>query len=512
MKDRVKIFDTTLRDGEQAPGCSMDLQEKLEVAHRLELLRVDVIEAGFAISSPGDFAAVSAVAGSIRHCAVASLARCSEKDIDAAWGALRRAVSPRIHVFIATSPVHMLHKLRMTPEEVLEAAARMVRYAKKLCPDVEFSAEDAMRSDPAFLARVVRAAIASGANVINIPDTVGYIAPHEMRAALENLRRAVPECEGIELSVHCHNDLGMATANTLAGILGGARQVECTINGLGERAGNAPLEEVVMAIRTRPDLYPAETSVDTAQIYGASKAVYGIIGRTAPFNKPIVGANAFAHEAGIHQHGVMANRSTYEIMTPESIGIPARQMVLGKHSGRHAFEERLRELGFSLAAEELNDCFRRFKELCDRKKDVTDRDIEALVRNRATEESGVYKLKGFSVHAGDAENATAVISLEKDGEIREEVALGNGPVDAAYNAVDKIMNPPAYSFENYSIQSVSEGKDSLGEVMTALRLDDRVFTGRGLSTDIIRASILAYVHTQNKLMAYFKAKGEVQCP
>jgi 2-isopropylmalate synthase len=432
---------------------------------------------------------------------VASLARCNEKDIDAAWQAVRKAVSPRIHVFIATSPVHMEHKLRMSPEQVLERTAQMVAYARKLCPDVEFSAEDAMRSEPEFLAQVVRTAIAAGAGVVNIPDTVGYITPFEMRSALERLRQDVPECEGIDLSVHCHNDLGMATANSLAGILGGATQVECTINGLGERAGNAPLEEVVMALRTRPDFFPVTCAVDTKQIYRASKAVYGIIGRTAPINKPIVGANAFAHEAGIHQHGVLANRSTYEIMTPESIGVPVRQMVLGKHSGRHAFEDRLREMGFTLSPEELEESFVRFKDLCDKKKEVTDRDIEALVRDLAPEESGAYVLKGFSVHAGDNEAATAVVSLEKEGTLREEVALGNGPVDAAYKAVDKIICPPEYSFENYAIQSVSEGKDTLGEVMTTLRCDDRIFVGKGLSTDIIKASILAYVHAQNKLMA-----------
>ena len=300
MKSRVKIFDTTLRDGEQAPGCSMNLKEKIEVARRLELLKVDIIEAGFAISSPGDYESVSSVSEIIKDCSVASLARCSEKDIDAAYEALKKAVSPRIHIFIATSPIHMQYKLRMTPEQVLEKTAVMVRYAKKLCPDVEFSAEDATRSEPEFLARVVKTAISCGANVINIPDTVGYTTPGERRSIIERLILDVPECEGIELSVHCHNDLGMATANSLAGVLGGARQVECTVNGLGERAGNAPLEEIVMAMRTRPDIYNADSAVDSTKIYSASKTVFGVIGRTAPLNKPIIGANAFAHEAGIH--------------------------------------------------------------------------------------------------------------------------------------------------------------------------------------------------------------------
>lgn len=500
MQTRVKIFDTTLRDGEQAPGCSMNLKEKIEVARRLELLKVDVIEAGFAISSPGDFESVSKVAEAVKDCTVASLARCAEKDIDAAYDALKKAASPRIHVFLATSPLHMEYKLRMTPEQVLETTDRMVRYAKERCADIEFSAEDATRSDPDFLTKVVRTAIAAGADTVNIPDTVGYTTPQEMRALIEHIRKAVPESEDIVLSVHCHNDLGMASANSLAGILGGARQIECTVNGLGERAGNAPLEEVVMAIRTRPDIYGVDTRIDTTKIYTASKSVYGVIGRSAPLNKPIVGANAFAHEAGIHQHGVLADRRTYEIMTPESVGISSNQMVLGKHSGRHAFEETLLRLGFTMNKEELTDCFMRFKELCDKKKTVSDRDIEALARNGRPQESAKYILKGFSVHAGSSDAATAVISLEKDGVTREEVSLGNGPVDAAYKAVDKIVNPPTYTFENYAIQSVSEGKDTMGEVVTVLRCGDRIFTGKGLSTDIIEASILAYVQAQNKLV------------
>ncbi len=502
MKSQVKIFDTTLRDGEQSPGCSMNLKEKIEIAHRLELLKVDIIEAGFAISSPGDFQAIAAVAETVKDCTVASLARCAEKDIDAAYKALKKAEDPRIHVFIATSPIHMKHKLKMTPEQVLERTADMVKYAKKLCSNIEFSAEDAMRSEPEFLAQVVRVAIASGATVVNIPDTVGYSTPHEMRYAIEQLKKSVPECEGIDLSVHCHNDLGMATANTLAGILGGARQIECTINGIGERAGNAPMEEVVMALHTRQNVFNVFTRVDTTQIYAASKTVYSIIGRTMPFNKPIVGANAFAHEAGIHQHGVMAERSTYEIMTPESIGIPSNQMVLGKHSGRHAFKDKLQEMGFILSNEELDFCFNSFKELCDKKKDITDRDLEALVRNSAPETGSQYILVGFSVHTSDSAATTAVVSLEKDGVIQEEVALGNGPVDAAYRAIDKIICPPPYVLENYAIQSVSEGEDSLGEVMTTIKYDDHMFTGRGLSTNVIEASIMAYVHTQNKLVEY----------
>lgn len=504
MSRRIKIFDTTLRDGEQAPGCSMNLKEKLEVARRLEKLKVDVIEAGFAISSPGDFESVKAVAEKIKDCTVASLARCATADIDAAYEALKSAVDPRIHVFLATSPVHMQYKLRMSPEQVLETIEKMVKYARSKCSNIEFSAEDAMRSEPEFLARVVDTAIRSGASVINIPDTVGYAIPAEMRAMLEYLHEKVPNADTVEFSVHCHNDLGMATANSLAGVLGGARQVECTINGLGERAGNAPLEEIVMAINTRRELYDGETRIDTTKIYKASRLVYNIIGRTTPMNKPIVGTNAFAHEAGIHQHGVLANRSTYEIMTPESVGIRAKQMVLGKHSGRHAFEARLIELGFELSPSELESCFLEFKKLCDKKKEISDSDLEALARNRQPAEVEGYTLERFSVQSGNVSTATAVVVLRKGEELFEEVSLGDGPIDAAYKAIDKIIAPPEHSLENYSIHSVSEGKDSLGEVVVMLKMADRLFSGKGLSTDIIEASILAYINAVNKIMRQIK--------
>lgn len=502
MSRQVKIFDTTLRDGEQAPGCSMNLNEKSEVARRLELLKVDVIEAGFAVSSPGDFESVSAIAEKIRDSSVASLARCVKKDIDAAYNALKKAADPLIHVFIATSPIHMEYKLRMTPRQVLENVEAMVKYARSLCPNIEFSAEDATRSDPEFLAKVVNTAVRYGASVINIPDTVGYTTPYEIRALIEYLVKNVPESENIIFSVHCHNDLGMATANSLAGIAGGARQVECSVNGIGERAGNAPLEEIVMAIKTRPELYDASVRVDTSNIYKTSKLVYNIIGRTAPINKPIVGDNAFAHEAGIHQHGILANRSTYEIMTPESIGIKPNQMVLGKHSGRHAFESKLSELGFELNQKELDLCFANFKDLCDKKKEINDKDIEALANNIQPAESDGYTLEQFAVQSGNISTATAVISLRKGDTILQEVALGDGPIDAAYKAIDKIINPPEHTFDTYVIRSVSEGKDSLGEVSITLKYGDRVFAGRGLSTDIIESSILSYINAQNKLLAY----------
>jgi 2-isopropylmalate synthase len=478
----------------------MNLKEKLEVARRLEKLKVDVIEAGFAISSPGDFESVKAVAEKVKDCTVASLARCATADIDAAYEALKSAADPRIHVFLATSPVHMQYKLRMSPEQVLETIEKMVKYARSKCSNIEFSAEDAMRSEPEFLARAVDTAIRSGASVINIPDTVGYATPAEMHAMLEYLHEKVPNADTVEFSVHCHNDLGMATANSLAGVMGGAGQIECTINGLGERAGNAPLEEIVMAINTRRELYDAETRIDTTKIYKASRLVYNIIGRTAPINKPIVGTNAFAHEAGIHQHGILANRSTYEIMTPESIGIKANQMVLGKHSGRHAFETRLIELGFELSPSELESCFLEFKKLCDKKKEISDSDLEALARNRQPDEVEGYSLERFSVQSGNVSTATAVIVLRKGEELLEEVSLGDGPIDAAYKAIDKIITPPEHSLENYSIHSISEGKDSLGEVVVMLKMTDRLFSGKGLSTDIIEASILAYINAVNKIM------------
>ena len=501
---QIKIFDTTLRDGEQSPGCSMNLQEKIEVARCLERLKVDIIEAGFAISSPGDFESVATVANTVKDCTVASLARASTGDIDAAWEAVKKAADPRIHLFIATSPLHMEYKLRMKPEQVLERTAAMVAYAKKYCSNIEFSAEDATRSDPAFLAKVVDLAIRNGATTVNIPDTVGYTTPAEMRALIEYLRANVENSDKVDFSVHCHNDLGMAVANSLAGVQGGATQIECTINGLGERAGNTSLEEVVMAMRTRADQFGATTRIDTTQIHRASKTVYDIIGQSAPLNKPIVGKNAFMHESGIHQHGVLANKQTYEIMTPESIGIRSENIVLGKHSGRHAFETRLKDMGYSLTAEELERCFGEFKVLCDKKKTVSDADLEALVthnaKSRPVDING-YELDWFSVHTSNFTTATSTVSLKKGDERFEEVCLGDGPIDASFNAIDKIVKPVPHSFEFYTINSISEGKDTLGSVTVKLCAGNETFTGRGLSTDIIEASIRAYIEAANKLQA-----------
>lgn len=500
---QIKIFDTTLRDGEQSPGCSMNLQEKLEVAHALEKLKVDIIEAGFAISSPGDFESVKSIAEAVHECTVASLARLNVKDIDAAYEAAKGAANPRIHVFIATSPLHLEYKLKMTEEQVLEKTRELVAYAKKYCSDIEFSAEDATRSDPDYLVKVVNAAIKAGATTINLPDTVGYTTPTEMRELIEYVMKNVDGSDKVDFSVHCHNDLGLGVANSLAGVIGGATQIECTVNGLGERAGNTSLEEVVMAMRTRPDVFTNLPRIDTTKIYNTSKLVYNIIGQTPALNKPIVGANAFAHEAGIHQHGVLANRKTYEIMTPESVGITTNKIVLGKHSGKHAFDTRLRELGYELSEEELLDCFEKFKVLCDKKKTVSDADISALVAHKKiVSEDTKYKLDRFYVHASNVLSATSTIRLKlSDGTTIEDAAVGNGPVDASYNTINKMINPPAHTLEKYSINAVSEGKDTLGEAMVTLKTEDgNMVVGRGLSTDVIEASILAYLNAIDKII------------
>ena len=503
--DRVIIFDTTLRDGEQSPGCSMNVREKIEVAKCLEKMRVDVIEAGFPVSSRADFESVRQISRAVKDCTVASLARACPGDIDAAWEVVRDAVDPRLHLFIATSPLHMKVKLKMTPEEVLAAAYEMTARAKGYCSNVEFSAEDATRSDWDFLVRVVDAAIRGGATTVNIPDTVGYTTPAEMQKLIEYLRANVPDSDKVIFSVHCHNDLGMATANSLAGVTGGARQIECTVNGLGERAGNTSLEEVVMAMRTRSAVYPYSTRIDTKQISRASRIVYNIIGQRPPLNKAIVGRNAFAHEAGIHQHGVLINRQTYEIITPESLGIKRDDIVLGKHSGKHALDRRLRDLGYTLDKEELKACFEAFKALCDRKKTITDNDLVALasqhVSDTDSEGDAGYRLDWFAVYTSSLTTATCTISLIRDGVRYEEVCRGDGPIHAAFMAIDKITAPPEHSFDIYDIHSVSEGKDTLGAVTLRLTCGGKNYTGRGLSTDILEASIVAYIHAINKFCA-----------
>ena len=500
MKNKmIKIFDTTLRDGEQAPGCSMHLNEKIEAAKRLEALGVDIIEAGFPISSEGDLESVRNIAATVKNCAVAGLARATKIDIDAAAEALRNAVHPRIHTFIATSDIHLGYKLKMSKAEALGRAAEMVKYARNICADVQFSAEDATRSNREFLKEIFEAVIKAGATTLNVPDTVGYTTPDEMFRLIRFLKKNVEGIDRVTIAVHCHNDLGLAAANTLAGIRAGAGQAECTVNGLGERAGNAALEEIVMGLKTREAYYKATTRIDTKQIYRTSKLIYSLIGQSAPLNKPIIGTNAFLHESGIHQHGMLSKKETYEIMTPESVGIVKSKMVLGKHSGKHAFADRLRDLGYgNLTAEEVEALFVRFKELCDKKKDITDRDVEALASNTEQDNgSNVYRLDSFE-YEGKGKKASARVRIRTDrGEVLEESQEGEGPVDAAYHAIDKITGLTP-ELETYKIDAASDGKDALGEVTVRLKISGESITGRGLSTDIIEASILAYVNAINK--------------
>ena len=515
MSERLYIFDTTLRDGEQVPGCQLNTTEKIEVAKLLESLGVDVIEAGFPISSPGDFNSVLEISKAVSEPTICALTRAVKKDIDVAADALRLARRKRIHTGIGVSPQHIYDKLRSTPEKIVESAVEAVKYAKRYVEDVEFYAEDAGRADVEYLARVVEAVIRAGATVVNIPDTTGYCLPNEYGAKIKYLVDNVPNIDRAIISTHCHNDLGMATANTLSGILNGARQAEVTINGIGERAGNTAMEEVVMAMRTRPDIFgDTPCRIDTTQIARASKTVYNIIGQSASLTKPIVGVNAFRHESGIHQHGVLANKKTYEILTPESVGIRMDNIVLGKHSGKHAFAARLKEMGYELPDEELARCFEEFKVLCDKKKNVTDQDILAIVtHSTTTDEAEVdgYKLMWFAVHTSNMTTSTSVVRLELDGQQFEAVCSGDGPVDAAFEAIDQIIRPVEHSFDLYRINSISPGKDTMGDVSVKLSCDNRTFSGRGLHTNIVEASVRAYISAMNKLRAYAarRAKGEV---
>ncbi len=502
----IKIFDTTLRDGEQSPGCSMNLQEKIEVAKQLEKLGVDVIEAGFAIASPGDFVSVKTIAETVKNATIASLSRALKKDIDRAYEAIRGAVSPRIHTFLATSPIHMEYKLKMKPEDVLKQAEEMVRYAKSLCSEVEFSAEDASRSEPEFLYRVFEAVIKAGATCINVPDTVGYAMPEEFFELVHGIKQNVRGIEKVDLSVHCHNDLGLGVANTLAAIRAGATQAECTINGIGERAGNAALEEIVMGLSTRQDLYGYTTNINTTQIYNASRLISAITGVSVQPNKAIVGANAFAHEAGIHQHGVLANKKTYEIMTPQSIGLPENVIVLGKHSGKHAFAERLKTLGYALDDTHIEAAFDKFKELADRKKDVSDLDLRALVEVDSFDIPNEYEFDTFVINSGNRMTATAVVKLTREGNTMEEAATGDGPVDAAFNAVERCVGE-SFTLEDYIVRSVTGGKDAQGEVIVKLDKNGKKARGRGLSTDVVEASVKAYVDAINKYYYEMKLEG-----
>ena len=497
---RIKIFDTTLRDGEQSPGCSMNLSEKIEVAKQLEKLGVDIIEAGFAIASPMDHKSVQAIAAAVEKPIVASLARCTRGDIDAAWDAVKEAKHPRIHVFLATSDIHMEYKLQMSREQVLHTIGEMVAYARHYCDDIEFSAEDASRSERAFLARCYERAIAAGATTLNVPDTVGYSTPQEMYELIRYLKENVAGIENVDISVHCHNDLGMAVANSLECIRAGATQVECTVNGIGERAGNASLEEIAMALKTRKAFYNAETGINTHQIYRSSKLLSNITGVPIPPSKAIVGANAFAHESGIHQHGVIANAQTYEIMNSVDVGIPQNTMVLGKHSGKHALREKLISMGYELTDEELESVFTRFKVLADKKKNITGSDIEALVLHRRNVSIGSCRLISHVVNAGDGVPNTSCIKLQRENDVLEEVAIGSGPLDASFKAINRMLGLDI-KLESFSLNAVTDGEDAIGEAVVKLEdANGESYTGTGLSTDIIESSIRAYVNGINKMM------------
>ncbi len=499
MAQTIRIFDTTLRDGEQSPGFTMNTQEKLEVARALAALRVDVIEAGFPISSRGDLEGVRLIAREVHGPSIAGLARANRADIDAVVEAIRDAERPRIHTFIATSPIHMAHKLRMTSEQVLEASVEAVRYARRFTNDVEFSAEDASRSDPDFLCQVFEAAIAAGATTINVPDTVGYATPEEYAQLLGSLMGRIPNSDKVVWSVHCHNDLGLAVANSLAAVKAGARQVECTINGIGERAGNASLEEIVMALHTRRNYYKFETAVDTTRIFRTSRLVSAISGVAVQPNKAVVGDNAFAHEAGIHQHGVLMNRETYEIMTPETIGIPSNKLVLGKHSGRHAFKKLLEDNGLRLSEADVEQAFEQFKALCDKKKQVTPEDILSLVEGQVQAAPQTYALRAFHVSTSSTLPPMASVTLARGQELFTQEATGDGPVDAMYNAINKIVGLSP-SLADYAIRAVTGGTDAVGEATVKVRDGDGLFIGRGTSTDVLEASARAYLTAVNKII------------
>ena len=499
-KDQLIIFDTTLRDGEQSPGASMTKDEKIRVARQLERMRVDVIEAGFAAASPGDFDSINSIAQVIRESTVCSLARANENDIRRAGEAIAPAPRKRVHTFIATSPIHMEKKLRMTPDQVVEQAVKAIGWAREYTDDVEFSAEDAGRSDIDFLCRVFEAVIKAGATTLNVPDTVGYNVPGQYAETIRQLIERVPGSDKVIWSVHCHNDLGLAVANSLAAVMAGARQVECTVNGLGERAGNASLEEVVMAVRTRADIFPVETRIDATQIVPASKLISQITGYPVQPNKAIVGANAFAHESGIHQDGVLKHRETYEIMRAEDVGWSQNKLVLGKHSGRNAFKSRLAELGVVLESEEaLNSAFAKFKELADKKHEIFDEDLQALLSDEAvTPETEHYKLTYSQVTSETGEVPLARLTLSVGGEEKKAESTGSGPVDATFKAIESVLNSGS-ELLLYSVNNITSGTDAQGDVTVRLAKGGRVVNGSGADTDIVIASVKAYLNALNRL-------------
>ncbi len=498
--NHVMIFDTTLRDGEQSPGCSMNTQEKIEVARQLSRLGVDVIEAGFPIASPGDFEAVHAIASEIDGPIICGLARALDKDIKRAGEAISAARRGRIHTFIATSDVHVEKKLRMSREDVIQAAVKAVQYARTFTNDVEFSPEDAGRTGIDYMIEICLAVVEAGATTLNIPDTVGYCAPWQYGERIAALIAALPKDKQIVVSTHCHNDLGMAVANSLAGVLAGARQVECTINGIGERAGNCSLEEVVMNLRTRNDFYKIDTAINTREIYRTSRLVAQVTSTSVQPNKAIVGANAFAHEAGIHQHGMMTDRATYEIMRPEDVGWVGESMVMGKHSGRHAFVERIQSLGFaSLSDEQINKSFEQFKVLCDQKKEVFDDDLVALIQDQLDQSQIGFVLEDLEIHSGMHSEPHCRVKLRKNGSTQDAESIGDGPVDAAYKAIEQALGLQVKLTE-YSIQSVTSGKDALGRVNVAIAHDGIVARGSSSATDIIIASAKAFLNAANRIL------------
>jgi len=499
MSEELIIFDTTLRDGEQSPGASMTTEEKIRIAKALEAMRVNVIEAGFPVASPGDFEAVTAVAASVKDSTVCGLARALDKDIEAAGKAIENANSGRIHTFIATSPIHMEKKLRMSPNQVVEQAVHAIKQARKYTADVEFSPEDAGRSEHDFLCQIIEAAINAGASTINIPDTVGYNLPEQFGSLIKSLIANVPNSDKAVFSVHCHNDLGLAVANSLSAVQNGARQVECTINGLGERAGNASLEEIVMAVRTRQDLFTVDTRLDTTHIMNCSRLVAGTIGFAVQPNKAIVGANAFAHESGIHQDGVLKKRETYEIMRAEDVGWSANRMILGKHSGRNAFKSRLHDLGIDFDTyEALNEAFARFKDLADKKHEIYEEDLLSLVAN-TPDMAEHYVLTSLAVCSETGETPNAKVSLNINGQECSASATGAGPVDAVFKAIEQIIKSNA-KLDLYSVNNITSGTDSQGEVTVRLEKNGRLANGQGADTDIVIASGKAYLHALNRLL------------
>jgi 2-isopropylmalate synthase len=508
--DRLIIFDTTLRDGEQSPGASMNLAEKLEVARALRDMGVDVIEAGFPIASPGDFESVRTIARNVEGPIICGLARCNELDIDRAWEAVRDGARPRIHVFLATSAIHREFKLQMTPEEIVERAVEGVKRAKSYLEDVEFSPEDAARTELDFLAEVVEKAIEAGATTVNIPDTVGYAVPHHYAAVIRHLKQHVRNIDRAVISVHCHNDLGLAVANSLAAVMEGARQIECTINGIGERAGNCALEEIVMALRTRSDFFGLRTGINTRLLYPTSRRVAHATGIQVQRNKAIVGQNAFAHEAGIHQHGMLKHRETYEIMRPEDVGITKTELVLGKHSGKHALRERIVELGYHLSDEQLQRVFENFKALADRKKTVYDADIEALAEAEIHSGPRIWALHAFTCNAGSGTLPTAAVVLwHREGHILKDAALGDGPVDAVFKAIERITGIDV-TLRDFRIRSVTVGEDAQGEAHVEAEYEGKTISGRSVSTDIIEAAALAFLQVINRIASKQEAVSKIR--